>query len=456
MLIKKALYGLKTSGAAWRAMLAGTMADMGFVSTRADPDVWIRPNVKKDGDRYYEKVLIYVDDILCVSHDPRSVMEVLRKTYRLKDESVGPPTRYLGADIRQMLLDSGEPAWMMCPETYVRTAVENLQKQLATDGFGALRTRAPKPFRHEYRPEIDGTDLLPLAGVAYYQGLIGILRWMCELGRLDILLEVSLMSSYNARPRSGHLAAVLDIFAYLKRYPMGGILLDPDEPWYDRSGFIDYDWTDIYGPVSEELPPKMPEPLGPALTMSCFVDADHAGNLVTRRSHTGIVIFLNRAPVVWYSKHHNSVETSTFGSEFVALRIAVELIQALRYKLRMFGIPVTDACDVFCDNQAVVFNSSIPQSTLAKKHNAICFHRVREAVASGMIRVAKVQSEFNLADGFTKSLPAPRRSFIFTRLMLNPQWTDGESAMAGFVDADLRNDPDADAGVPMESEESDD
>jgi Reverse transcriptase (RNA-dependent DNA polymerase) len=158
LVITKALYGLKTSGAAWRAMLAGTMTDMGFVSSRADPDVWIRPNVKGNGERYYERVLIYVDDILCVSHDPKSVMEVLRKTYRLKEESVGPPTRYLGADIRQMLLDNGEPAWMMCPETYVRTAVENLQKQLAIDGFGALRARAPKPFRHEYRPEIDGTD----------------------------------------------------------------------------------------------------------------------------------------------------------------------------------------------------------------------------------------------------------------------------------------------------------
>jgi hypothetical protein len=79
---------------------------------------------------------------------------------------------------------------------------------------------------------------------------------------------------------------------------MGGILLDLELPWYDRSGFVDHDWTDIYSPTSEELRPKM-QPLGPALTMSCFVDADHGGNLVTRRSHTGIVIFLNRALVVW-------------------------------------------------------------------------------------------------------------------------------------------------------------
>jgi hypothetical protein len=91
---------------------------------------------------------------------------------------------------------------------------------------------------------------------------------------------------------------VLDIFAYLKRYPTGGIFLDPELPWYDRSGFVDYDWTDIYGPTSEELLPKMPEPLGPVLTMLCFADADHASNLVTRHSHTGIVIFLSRG-LLW-------------------------------------------------------------------------------------------------------------------------------------------------------------
>jgi hypothetical protein len=173
--------------------------------------------------------------------------------------------------------------------------------------------------------------------------------------------------------------------------------------------------------------------------MSCFVDADHAGNLVTRHSHTGVIIFLNKAPVVWYSKWQNSVESSTFGSEFVALRIAVELIQALRYKLWMFGVPIYDATDVFCDNQSVVFNASLPDSTLAKKHNAICYHRVREAVACGMIRVAKVKSEYNLADGLTKSLPTPRREFIFSCILsdlVNPEkvFKEEEDHSDVFVD----------------------
>jgi hypothetical protein len=110
--------------------------------------------------------------------------------------------------------------------------------------------------------------------------------------------------------------------------------------------------------------------------MTCFVDSDHAGNRVTRRSHTGILIFLNRAPIIWFSKAQNTVETSTFGSEFVAMRIAVELIEALRYKLRMFGIPLEGPTNVLCDNQSVVTSASTPESVLKKKHNSIAYHRV--------------------------------------------------------------------------------
>eukprot|EP00978_Attheya_sp_CCMP212_P043638 scaffold288169_cov38-Attheya_sp.AAC.1 len=100
----------------------------------------------------------------------------------------------------------------------------------------------------------------------------------------------------------------------------------------------------------------MPEPRGNEVTINCFVVADHAGNQVTRRSHTGILIFLNRAPISWFSKKQNTVESSTFGSEFVAMKTAAEQIMALRYKLRMFGIPIDGPANVFCDNEAVVTN----------------------------------------------------------------------------------------------------
>jgi hypothetical protein len=152
----------------------------------------------------------------------------------------------------------------------------------------------------------------------------------------------------------------------------------------------------------------MPQPHGNKVKMTMFVDSDHAGNLATRRSQTGILIFLNKAPVVWYSKRQNTVKSSTFGSEFIAMRVAVEMVEGLQYKLRMFGIPIDGPTDILCDNQSVVTNSSVPESTLSKKHNAICYHHIREACAAGTIRIAKEDTTTNLADIFTKPLPDPQ------------------------------------------------
>jgi hypothetical protein len=101
------------------------------------------------------------------------------------------------------------------------------------------------------------------------------------------------------------------------------------------------------------------------------------------------------------------VETSTFGSEFIPFCIAVEMIEAMRYKLRMFGIPIDGPANISCDNKSVVTNSTLPDSTLKKNHNVIAYHRVREAVAAGTLQIAHVHSKSNNADLLTKPLPGP-------------------------------------------------
>jgi len=93
-------------------MLAQKLMDMGYVSMRADPDVWLRPNVKDDGHPYYKMLLIYVDDILCVSHQPQRTMEQIQQLYRLKDDLVGPPKQYLGSNISMYQLLDGSEAWL--------------------------------------------------------------------------------------------------------------------------------------------------------------------------------------------------------------------------------------------------------------------------------------------------------------------------------------------------------
>ena len=149
------------------------------------------------------------------------------------------------------------------------------------------------------------------------------------------------------------------------------------------------------------------------MTTTAFVDASHAANKVTRRSHSGYIIFVNRAPVMWYSKRQNTVESSTFSSEFIALKVCMEAIQALRFKLRMFGVPVDESTRVFCDNESVVNNTSKIESTLNKKHNSISYHYVRWCVAAGIACIGWIASGENLSDAMTKRLSATTRDYLF-------------------------------------------
>ena len=140
--------------------------------------------------------------------------------------------------------------------------------------------------------------------ISRYIQLIGICRLAVELRRINIFLEVSLFSQYQASPRIVHLEVLYNVFAYLRKNPdMGRLAYYSKAADVDKSVFVQGDnWKDFNGDVEEELPPRMTEPRGSPVIISAFVDADHAGNVVTHRSHTGIIIFVQNAPIIWFSK----------------------------------------------------------------------------------------------------------------------------------------------------------
>ena len=140
------------------------------------------------------------------------------------------------------------------------------------------------------------------------------------------------------------------------------------------------------------------------ITILAHFDASHAPCLITRRSVTGIVIQLNRTVIRCTSKRQNTVETSTYGAEMVAARLCVEQVMDLRYRLRMLGVPINDASVMLGGNQSTSTSCTIPSSNLKKKHNAIAYHRVRESVAAGVVKLFYVPSNKNLADTMTKPL----------------------------------------------------
>ena len=168
----------------------------------------------------------------------------------------------MGGKVGKVRLPNMVEAWTFSSSQYVKEAVANVETYLKDLDGSKLSTKINAPLSNDYRPDFDDYSELESADAAYYHFLIGILRWMVELGRLDICCEVSMMSSHLALPREGHLAQVFHIFAYLKKHHNTRLVFDPSYPEIDPNTFVHHDWTKFYGNVKEALPPDMPKPLG--------------------------------------------------------------------------------------------------------------------------------------------------------------------------------------------------
>ncbi len=238
---------------------------------------------------------------------------------------------------------------------------------------------------------------------------------MVELGRVDIITEASMLASQLACPRDGHLEAVYRIFAYLDNKHDSRMVFNPTHAEIEMSAFKECDWREFYGDVHEPMPPNMPSPRGKEVEIRLYVDSDHAGDQLVRRSRTGYFIFLNSAPLMWFSKRQPTVETSVFGAEFVAMKNGMETVRGLRYKLRMMGIPVDGPAYVYGDNVSVIHNTQRPESMLKKKSNSVCYHYCRESVAMNESVTGHAPAKQNMADLCAKVIPGgAQRDFLVT------------------------------------------
>ena len=242
-----------------------------------------------------------------------------------------------------------------------------------------------------------------------YQMLIGMLVWIVSLGRFDCAYATVSMSRFLAVPRKGHLERVLRIFRYLKKRMNRRIIVDSRDIIVEEGAeqlLKDFRalFEEFYPDAYEEIDPNLPEPLMSEMTITVFHDSDHAHDVVTRRSITGIIIILGRTPVIWISKRQGAIETSTFGAEFSAAKSAVEELLTLRYMLRCLGVKVTMPSFLVGDNKGMITNVSVPESPLKKKHNAIAYHKVRECMAAGIAHALLTTSNNNWSDMMTKAL----------------------------------------------------
>ncbi len=218
-IIVHALYSFKSAGAAFRAHLASFMCQMVYTSCKADPGLWLKAMTRpEDNVHYYAYILCYVDDILCIQHDHMSVMNEINGHLPLKPISVGDPDIYFGAKLKLTQLPNGVMAWGLSPSKCVVQAVKNCQLHLTAklNGKYSIPARVDNPFPVDYDPSTDLSEILDPECSSFNQHLINVMRWMVELGHIDIATEVSMLSSYLVCPRKGHLENALHVMGYLQ------------------------------------------------------------------------------------------------------------------------------------------------------------------------------------------------------------------------------------------------
>ena len=206
-----------------------------------------------------------------------------------------------------------------------------------------------------------------------YVTMVGQLQWLVTLGRFVIHAQVATMSRFRAAPRQGHMDRLKRVYSYANRTKDYAIRFRTEQPDDSFLPDQDFDWTySVYGYVQDILPDDMPEPLGEAVTTTSTMDANLNHCLATGKSLIGCLHFVNKTPVDWYSKKHATVETATYGSEFVAAKTATEQIMHIRQTLRYLGAPIGPKLFLFGYNRSVVTSATLPHSTLTKRHNISC------------------------------------------------------------------------------------
>jgi hypothetical protein len=217
----------------------------------------------------------------------------------------------LGAKLKKTFLPNGVVSWGMSSSKYVKFSVQNVKEYLVElPGDQKLMKKAAGPFSGGYKPDLDESPELEPTRSNFYQSQIGILHWCVELGCIYIITEVSMLSTYLCLPREGHLEAVLCVFVYLGLHHNSRVVFDPTHPAVGTGTFIKTYWKSMYGDVKEMIPSDVPVTRGKEVDLRLFVDSDNAGEQFTRRSKTGFVVYLNMAPIVWFSKCQPTVESS--------------------------------------------------------------------------------------------------------------------------------------------------
>jgi hypothetical protein len=252
---------------------------------------WIR-----QCNNHYLYIATYVDDLMVYSKDCQTIIDKIEKDYILK--GTGRPEYYLGGDIDH-LDDQWEKDGIrmaLSARTYIKNVTEKLEAMMGLTAFATHST----PMRDVYHPEMDETPFLDSIGASKYHAIIGSANWIITLGCFVIAYATNALSRFSMQPWEGHMKAAQHMFGYLKRFANGCTIINPN--YRDNTQYMDkvgnYDnWKEFYADAEEDIPFNIITPLGLPACITIFKDANHAHDLLTRRSVTGVLLMVNNTPV---------------------------------------------------------------------------------------------------------------------------------------------------------------
>ena len=344
--LKKALYGLKQAGKEWNEKLNNELLKLNFRRAKSEPCVYI----KTDRNNKIICILsVYVDDILIAGtdHEIKIVKDSIKRKFNIKD--IGNVEFVIGIKFNKIR------------NGYILHQIRYINDIL---------------FKYEINKLTPSKNLIPVENnklkcikfnETKYRSAIGNLLYLAICTRPDILFAVSRAARKSNNPNLEDWNNVLKIFRYLM-------------------------YTKNYGIKIEK-----------GINLKVYVDADFAGDSITRKSTSGFLMMMGRTPTSWFSKLQHCVSTSTAEAEYYSLSECAK--HSLWYKnlLNELGIKINNV-KIFVDNKATIYNSENQSINPKSKHIDIRYHHIRDLVNKGLIKLNYINTKENLADGFTKYL----------------------------------------------------
>uniref|UniRef100_A0A8R7UV17 Reverse transcriptase Ty1/copia-type domain-containing protein n=1 Tax=Triticum urartu TaxID=4572 RepID=A0A8R7UV17_TRIUA len=349
--LNKSLYGLKQAPRAWYSRFTDHLLRLGFVSSRADPSLFI---YSRNSEIVY--LLLYVDDIVLTASSERLLQQTimaLEREFSLKD--LGALHYFLGIAVTR-----SSDGMFLSQRQYIIDILERV-------GMSECNTCSTP---------VDTQSKLGATGAVVddpssYRSLVGALQYL-SFTRPDVAYAVQQVCLYMHDPQEPHLNAVKRILRYLRGTINHGLQIYRSSP----------------------------------ASLTAYTDADWAGCPDTRKSTSGYGVFLGDNLVSWSSKRQQTVSRSSIEAEYRGVANAVAEACWLRQLLSELHRPLQRATVVYCDNISAVYLSTNPVQHQRTKHVEIDLHFVRERVAFGDVRVLHVPTSSQCADIFTKGLPS--------------------------------------------------